>query len=101
MYVVHNRIDVAPGDGQSFEETFVRNMKTTLAGVPGLRRSALLRPERPGSPYVASMEFASRDDFLNWMKSDSFRAAHASADATGMQAPTNVESFLVVEEAES
>lgn len=100
MYVVHNRIEVAPDAGQTFEETFTRNMKQTLAGVPGLRRSLLLRPERPGSPYVATMEFATREDFLNWMKSDSFRSAHANADAPEMQAPSNVESFLAVEEVE-
>jgi len=97
MYVVQNRIDVPAESATEFERAFVANMRGTLQGVPGLRRSALLRPTKDGQPYVATMEFDSQSDFMAWMKSDAFRAAHANAKAPGANAPS-AESFTVVEE---
>lgn len=96
MYIVHNRIDVAAGDAEGFEQAFTTSMNTTLAGVPGLARATLLKPTSEGQPWVSTMEFASKDDFLAWMRSDSFKAAHANVDAPGMQAPSGIESFDVV-----
>jgi heme-degrading monooxygenase HmoA len=98
MYVVHNRIEVAPDGAEAFEKAFSDSMRATLHGVPGLLRSLLMRPAKPGQPYVSTMEFASADDFRAWMKSDSFRAAHADAEAPGMQAPSAIELFDVVED---
>ncbi len=98
MYVVHNRIEVAAGEAEAFERAFVGSMRATLAGVPGLRRSLLMRPASPNQPYVSTMEFDSKDDFRAWMKSDSFRAAHADTDAAGMQAPSAIETFDVIED---
>lgn len=93
MYVVQNRIasPVNPG----FEAHFAASMQQNLGAVNGLRRAALLRPTADGQPYVATMEFESKDDFLAWMRSDSFKAAHANADAGQM--PASVEAFEVVE----
>ena len=87
MYVVHNRIEVGPADAEAFENAFTTSMRTTLGGVPGLRRSLLMRPARPGQPYVSTMEFDFQDDFKAWMKSDSFRAAHADAQAPACRRP--------------
>ncbi len=98
MFVVHNRIDTPAEQAEAFERGFASSMQANLAEVPGLVRSTLMRPSEEGQPYVAAMEFDSRDSFLAWMRSDSFRAAHANADAPGMKAPTNVESFTVVED---
>ena len=67
MYVVHNRIDVPADAVDGFEKAFVESMQTTLAGVPGLQRSTLLKPAASGpsattdAPYVASMEFEVSD----------------------------------------
>ena len=97
MYVVQNRIDVPPAAAEEFERSFVANMRGTLGEVGGLRRSALLRPTKEGQPYVAMMEFDSPDDFMAWMKSGAFRAAHANAKAPGTHPPT-AESFTVVDE---
>lgn len=96
MYVVQNRI-MAPIDS-SFEEGFAQSMRANLAGVPGLIRSALMRPSESDQPYVATMEFESKESFLAWMSSDSFRAAHANVDAPGMQAPTTLETYTIVED---
>ena len=85
MFVVHNRIEVEAAGAEAFEQAFAHSMQATLAGVPGLRRSLLMRPASQGQPYVSTMEFDSRDDFRAWMASDSFRAAHADAKAPGMR----------------
>ena len=96
MFVVHNRIDAPAEIAAAFEEAFVTSMRTTLGGVPGLVRSVLLKPAQEGQPYISTMEFDHRDSFLAWMKSDSFRAAHANVDTPGMRAPSAIESFTVV-----
>jgi heme-degrading monooxygenase HmoA len=101
LYVVHNRIEVAVDDAQAFEAAFVTNMRETLRGVPGLVRSMLMRPATEGQSYVATMEFTSEADFVAWTRSDAFKAAHASARTPGMQAPSSIESFTVVEEVRS
>ena len=77
MYVVMNRIDVEPGKEAGFEASFGGSMNTTLAGVPGLLRSTLLKPARDGLPYVSTMEFTDKDAFMAWMRSDSFKASHS------------------------
>jgi len=98
MFVVHNRIEVSADTAEAFEKAFTESMRTTLAGVPGLTRSLLMRPGDPSQPYVSTMEFDSRDSFRAWMKSDSFRAAHADTQAPGMQAPSAIEMFNVLED---
>ena len=98
MFVVHNRIEVPAEGAEAFEQVFTESMRTTLSGVPGLRRSLLMRPSGPNAPYVSTMEFDSQDDFRAWMKSDSFAAAHSDKAAPGMQAPSAIELFTVVED---
>lgn len=98
MYIVMNRIDVGPDQAEGFETHFAASMRSTLNGVPGLRRTSLLRPVGPNQPYLSTMEFDSQDDFLAWMRSDSFRAAHANVDAPGMQAPSGVEQYTAIED---
>jgi len=98
MFVVHNRISAPTENADAFEESFVASMRTTLEGVPGLVRSTLMKPAGGEHPYVSTMEFDSRDSFLAWMKSDSFKAAHANVDAPGMQMPSSIESFTIVED---
>lgn len=98
MFVVHNRLEVPAEAADAFERAFTESMRTTLAGVPGLRRSLLMRPAGPNAPYVSTIEFDSQDDFRAWMKSDSFAAAHSDTGAQGMQAPSAIELFTVVED---
>ena len=103
MYVVINRIPVEPERAPMFESHFSGNMDTTLGGVPGLVRSTLLRPNRDGDPYMATMEFETEDDFTTWRTSDAFRAAHGGrggdsppAGDVDQAAPPAVESYTVV-----
>ncbi len=98
LYVIMNRITVPAGTAEAFETAFIDSMRTTLSGVPGLHRTTLMRPAGPNLPYVSTMEFDSKDDFMAWMKSDSFRAAHSDEQAPGMQAPSAVESYDLIED---
>lgn len=98
MFVVHNRIDVPAEAAEGFEKAFTDSMRTTLAGVPGLVRSTLLKPADPAQPYVSTMEFETRDHFLAWMRSDSFKAAHSDEQAAGMIGPSVIESFTGIED---
>ncbi|MFG1943182.1 antibiotic biosynthesis monooxygenase family protein [Nonomuraea sp. NPDC048826] len=93
MHMIMNRIDVPAEDAKAFEVTFLESMRATLAGVPGLRRSALLRPTQEGQPYVSTMEFASRADFVAWLRSDSFKAAHSDREAPGMDTSSAIEQY--------
>ncbi|MGD9701448.1 MAG: antibiotic biosynthesis monooxygenase [Acidimicrobiia bacterium] len=97
MYVIHNRIDVPADTAEAFERVFVDSMRN-LDGVPGLHRSTLLKPAAEGQPYVSTMEFETKDAFLAWLQSDSFKASHADAQAPGMRAPSAIESFTVLED---
>ncbi|MDH3046589.1 antibiotic biosynthesis monooxygenase family protein [Gordonia alkanivorans] len=96
MFVITNRIDVTE-NAKAFEKAFSDSMRTTLKGVPGLHRATLMRPEAEGLPYVSTMEFDAKDDFLAWLKSDSFRASHSDDQAPGMQAPSAVEQHTLIE----
>ncbi len=98
MFVVHNRIAPPVEAAGAFEEAFVASMRASLSGVPGLIRTTLMRPAQKDQPYVSTMEFDSRESFTAWMKSDSFKTAHSDAQAPGMQAPSSIESFTVIED---
>jgi heme-degrading monooxygenase HmoA len=101
MFVVHNRINAPADVAEAFEQAFTESMRTTLAGVPGLVRSTLMRPTEDGQPYVSTMEFDTRDSFLGWLKSDSFKASHADVQAPGMRAPSAIESFTMIEDTQA
>ena len=96
MYIVHNRIEVPADEADAFQEVFTASMRTTLDGVPGLSRTTLLKPTKEGQPWVSTMEFDTKDDFMAWLGSESFKAAHANVHAPGMQAPAGIEAFDVV-----
>jgi heme-degrading monooxygenase HmoA len=98
VYVVHNRIEVPIDATDAFEKVFVDNMAKNLAGVPGLLRSTLLKPAGDERTYVSTMEFDSKDAFLAWLKSDSFKASHSNDQAAGMLGPSAIESFTVLED---
>ena len=98
MYVVVNRIPVEPERAEVFEQHFSGTMDRTLGDVPGLVRASLLRPNRDGDPYLATMEFEGEDDFHAWRSSEAFRAAHGGRGGDGGEGgpPPAVESYTVV-----
>ncbi|MGK4585378.1 antibiotic biosynthesis monooxygenase family protein [Kitasatospora sp. HPMI-4] len=97
-YTVMNRIDVAAEGADAFEKRFAASMTATLPGVPGLVKSALLRPQAEGRPYVAVMEFTGEDAFRTWMSSESFKAAHGHSAEQQDAGAAHVEAFHTVAE---
>lgn len=74
MIVVMNRITVAKGREQEFEETFLTRDRAVdqMAGFLDLH---VLRPTE-GRTYVVMTRWNSREAFDNWTTSEAFRAAH-------------------------
>lgn len=94
MFIATNRLFVPAERAAEFEEKFRTDMRTYLPGVPGLRRSTLLRPTSPDQPYVSLNEFDTEADFRAWVASDSFRQAHARNKGIARHATGNaVETF--------
>jgi len=98
VYIVMNRLEVPAEQAAAFEARFGGNMASTLDGVSGLRRAALLRPHRDEDPYVAVMEFEDEAAFQGWLQSDAFRAAHGHGPREGGGPGPSVSSYEVVTE---
>jgi heme-degrading monooxygenase HmoA len=79
MFTVVTEFTVPPDHRDSFEQSFTASMQATLAGVPGLHRAQLLRPdgsEDDASGYVASFDFDDEAAYAAYTSSEAFRAAH-------------------------
>jgi heme oxygenase (mycobilin-producing) len=90
MYVVTNRIPVAPGHELSFEHRF-RSRDRSIEQEPGFLRMRVLKPDtrrfdhRSGAWhetgdrgfYLVQTEWTSAEAFWAWTGSESFRQAHA------------------------
>jgi heme-degrading monooxygenase HmoA len=78
MITVANRIYVTANYADAFEERF-RNRAGLVDGMPGFISNQLLRPVNEGDPYVVFTAWNSRQDFLNWVRSDEFVKGHAQS----------------------
>ncbi|TCS04544.1 antibiotic biosynthesis monooxygenase [Rhizobium sp. BK418] len=82
MYIAMNRFKVAAGAEGDFE-TVWRNRDSSLSQVPGFVEFRLLggkaNTEEGYTLYSSHTLWASEEDFLNWTKSENFRAAHRNA----------------------
>ncbi|MEE4350117.1 MAG: antibiotic biosynthesis monooxygenase [Pacificimonas sp.] len=80
MYIAMNRFQITPGKEDAFE-TVWRERDTHLDGVPGYLEFQLVRgPVRDDHIlYASHTVWESEADFVNWTKSDAFRAAHKDA----------------------
>src|SRR5882724_3631528 len=78
MITVANRIYVAPEYGEAFEERF-RKRAGLVDGMPGFISNQVLRPVNDGDPYVVFTTWNSRQDFMDWIKSDAFVKGHAQS----------------------
>ncbi|MCC6441897.1 MAG: antibiotic biosynthesis monooxygenase [Armatimonadetes bacterium] len=101
MIVVANRIPVAIGFEQEFEERFTRRT-VRLQENPGFIRNELLRPVQ-SDYYIVQTYWENMEAFEAWTRSESFRAAHASPPRREMFAGPNVleihEVFMTTENA--
>lgn len=78
MITVANRIYVKPEHGEAFEARF-RERAGLVDGMPGFVSNMVLRPVNEGDPYVVFTCWESREDFLNWVRSDAFVKGHAQS----------------------
>ncbi|WP_208249894.1 antibiotic biosynthesis monooxygenase [Rhizobium sp. T1470] len=82
MYIAMNRFKVAIGSEASFEDVW-RNRDSSLSQVPGFVEFRLLRgrtnTQEDYTLFSSHTLWQSEEDFVNWTKSENFRAAHRSA----------------------
>ncbi|MCU7843013.1 MAG: antibiotic biosynthesis monooxygenase [Candidatus Thiodiazotropha sp. (ex Monitilora ramsayi)] len=76
MFIVANRVPVAAGFTEQFETRF-RNRAGQIEKQPGFVRMQVLKPAKPGLPYVVMTSWKDRAAFEAWVGSEDFRAAHA------------------------
>ena len=78
MITVANRIYVKREYSDAFEERF-RERAGLVDKMPGFISNQVLRPVNDGDPYVVFTIWNSRQDFLNWVRSDAFVKGHAQS----------------------
>ncbi len=77
MFCVMNRVPVASGWREAFEERF-RQRAGQVEQQPGFVRMAVLRSSSDETPYVVETLWRDRAAFEAWVGSDDFRQAHAN-----------------------
>lgn len=76
MITVANRIFVHPEYADQFEERF-KNRARQVDQMPGFLRNMVLKPAKPGDPYVVLTLWESQEAFKAWTESDAFKQGHA------------------------
>lgn len=103
MFVVTNRIPVAPGHEADFEERF-RNRAQLIDRSPGFVKNLVMRPVQrrfnhqtgqwetlaEQGYYLVQTYWATEEAFWNWTRSESFRLAHSNRPPAEMFAGPNV-----------
>jgi len=77
LFVVSNRVPVAPDWREEFEARF-RRRAGQIDKQPGFVRMEIHRPADNDSPYVVQTVWRDEASFRNWVGSDDFKAAHAN-----------------------
>ena len=80
MFIAMNRFKVKLGEETYFEEIW-KNRDTHLNEVPGFKKFNLIKSEsnEEYTLYASHSEWESKQDFINWTKSEAFRMAHKNA----------------------
>ncbi|MEO8539488.1 MAG: antibiotic biosynthesis monooxygenase [bacterium] len=79
-----NQFSITPGREAEFEDAW-RNRESYLKGFAGFVHFALLKGDEAGD-YVSHTIWNSREDFLAWTQSESFRKSHSTRSAEGVMA---------------
>ncbi len=84
MYVVMNRLTVAPEHAENLEHGFSHSAGR-MREVPGCVNFNLLKEEGVAGDtvYVALTQWQDKAAFKAWTESESFRRAHANAGQSG------------------
>jgi heme oxygenase (mycobilin-producing) len=78
MITVANRIYVKQEFADAFEQRF-RERAGLVDQMAGFISNYVLRPVNDGEPYVVFTMWNSRQDFMNWVRSDAFVKGHAQS----------------------
>ena len=80
MYIAMNRFKIILGKEVTFEDIW-RGRDSKLSDVPGFKTFNLIRGDTKDdfTLYASHTTWDSKDDFINWTKSESFREAHKNA----------------------
>ncbi len=85
MYVVMNKLTVAPEGAAGLESGFAHSGER-MRQTPGCVSFQLLREEEPESEnasYLVITQWQDKDAFLDWTQSEAFRRAHAGTGESG------------------
>ena len=100
MITVANRIYVRQEYGEAFEKRF-QERAGLVDKMPGFISNQVLRPVNDDDPYVVFTIWKSRQDFLNWVRSDAFIKGHAQSGTLPKEAffkPNVLEMHEVVQD---
>ena len=80
MFIAMNRFKIVLGKEEEFEKVW-KDRDTHLSEVPGFKEFHLVRgnKEEEYTLYASHSIWNSRNDFINWTKSEAFRLAHKNA----------------------
>ena len=80
MYIAMNRFKILKGMEKKFEEVW-RGRETFLEKVPGFKNFNLVKGSESDeyTLYASHSIWNSKEDFINWTKSEAFRLAHKNA----------------------
>ncbi len=87
MITVANRIYVSREYMEAFEQRF-RERARLVDAMPGFVSNMVLRPANEGDPFIVFTIWQSREDFLNWVRSDEFVKGHAQSGTLPKEAFT-------------
>ena len=82
MFIAMNQFQVDPLRGAEFEEVW-RSRESYLDENPGFVHFALLKGDEAGD-YISHSTWESREAFLAWTQSDSFKRAHGGTMPEGI-----------------
>tara|TARA_Y100001936_G_scaffold55749_1_gene54624 strand:- start:681 stop:983 length:303 start_codon:yes stop_codon:yes gene_type:complete len=80
MFVAMNRFKIVKGKEKEFENVW-KNRETHLDNVPGFKNFNLIKGEEREEYvlYASHSIWKSKEDFINWTKSEAFKLAHKNA----------------------
>lgn len=101
MYIVTNRVPVAAGYEEMFEERF-RNRAGQIDKQPGFIRMQVLKPDSADTPYLVQTTWKDKAAFESWVGSDDFKVAHSNPmPKEAFDGEGRIEQFEVMIEAEA
>ena len=80
MFIAMNRFKIVLGKEKEFEDVW-KNRDTHLKNVPGFKEFNLVKGDTNNEHtlYASHSIWNSKNDFINWTKSEAFRLAHKNS----------------------